>query len=1042
MLRGRMIWVTPMLELRIRCVLVLLAVWATVSMLGNVCLSAETQQTASENHSGVQGKVAALTPADYIRTDFTVEDGLLNNIIHAIVETDNGMLWIGTQSGLASFDGREFKAINLQTEGAPAQGTVHSLLESSTGDLWAATDAGVVRIPKRALDQFSPTLLSFYSVGTGRTEAESLLQTRDGVLWAGTNHGLYQEHSGKFVEIMPNVSVNCLTEGIDGHLLVTTNEGKLIEWDGHNIIPHKDLAGHLGVPETDIFEIFQDHRGTMWYSTHEGVLRRGPRDLPRLGPLRSSTTPAYRTYEDRQGNVWAVLETGVYRIIGDRIEDTPVPNVEPRCFHADREGGFWVGTNGNGLIHLKPRIVHMFTKADGLLSNIPMAVLQSHDGRLWVGCNCGLSVYDGKKFTSYAEKEGLSNSCVWSLAEDRKSNLWIATYAGGLFRFRDGRFTRYSLKQGLPNTVVVDVIVARDDSLWIATLNGVSHMQNEIFRNYTIAEGLSSNQVLSVYEDRSGTIWAATQGGIDRLVGERFVPFPTQQLPAGSLSSRFAEDSAGNLYALDSPKGIRLIRNDGLSTVNKDLTVLGMAESTQGDVWFSGTNGILRVGLRDLRNSPIDSNNPLDYEVIDRADGLNSVQSSIGNPNLAITSDNKLWVATVKGLAMVDFSRLRRVGRKPKVLVGAVVDGENNQLLDNKIELPPGGHHVELHMEAVDLASPEKIRLQYRLDGVDPMWLDANQSRTAVYTNVPTGSHAFHVRAIDSKGVWDRTGIVFQITQRPYFYQTAWFALLCLITLGLLAWAGSQWRVRLAQARAHLQMEERLSERARIARELHDTLLQSFQGLILSFQRVRNLLPGRPEQAVVVLDTALDKAERAITEGRDAIHDIRTVSEADGEFVGEISKLGTELAAERSVPDVATFRVVVEGNPKAINPFVKDEIYRIAREALRNAYGHAQARTVEAEVRFEDKLLRVRVRDDGVGIDEKHLGEAGRSGHYGLRGMRERARQIGGQLEVWTQVGAGTEIELRIPDSVAYKVGGNGKMSMAGWTHKGNDDKS
>jgi hypothetical protein len=173
--RGRMIWVTPMLELRIRCVLLFLAAWATVAMLGNVCLSTETQQTSSENHAGVQSKVAALTPADYIRNDFTVEDGLLNNIIHAIIETENGMLWIGTQSGLASFDGREFKTINLQTEGAPAQGTVHSLLESSTGDLWAATDAGVVRIPKHALDQFSPTLLSFYSVGTGHTEAESLV---------------------------------------------------------------------------------------------------------------------------------------------------------------------------------------------------------------------------------------------------------------------------------------------------------------------------------------------------------------------------------------------------------------------------------------------------------------------------------------------------------------------------------------------------------------------------------------------------------------------------------------------------------------------------------------------------------------------------------------------------------------------------------------------------------------------------------------------------------------------------------------------------
>jgi signal transduction histidine kinase/ligand-binding sensor domain-containing protein len=1007
-----------------------------------VPLKAETQQKVSGNRSSVQSPIATLTPADYIRTDFTVDDGLPNNIIHAIVETENGVLWIGTQSGLASFDGREFRPINIQTEGAPAQGTVHSLLESSTGDLWAATDAGVVRIPKTALDQFNPTLLTFYPVGRGPTEAESLLQTRDGVLWAGTNHGLYQEHTGKFVEVIANVSVNCLAQGIDGHLLVTTNEGKLIEWNGHNIIPHADLATRLGVPEADIFEVFQDHNGTTWYSTHEGLLRRGQKALPPLRPFGPSTAAAYRTYEDRQGYVWAVLGIGVYRINGDLLEGTPVPNVLPRCFHADREGGFWVGTNGNGLIHLKPRIVHMFTRADGLISNIPMAVLPSHDGRLWVGCNCGLSVYNGKRFRSYAEKDGLSNSCVWSLAEDRNSNLWIATYGGGLFRFRDGHFTQYSLKQGLPNTVAVHVIVAHDDSVWIATLDGISHMQNGYFRNYTISDGLSSNQVLSVYQDHSGTIWAATQGGVDRLVGDRFVQFPTQEPSPGSLSIRFAEDSTGNLYAIDSPKGIRLIRNNGLTTVNEDLKVVGMAESPQGDLWFSGTNGILRVHANDLKNSSVDPNTPLDYELMDRADGMNSVQSSIGNPNLAITPDNKLWVATVKGLAMLDLAKLPRLGRRPKVMIGAAIDGENHLFAGNEIVLGPGGHHVELHLEAVDLSSPGKTRLQYRFDGVDPIWLDASISRTAVYTNIPSGSHTFHVRATDSQGVWDRNGIEFQIIQRPYFYRTTWFTVLCVVALGLLAWAASQWRVRQAQARSHLQMEERLSERSRIARELHDTLLQSFQGLILSFQRVRNLLPGRPDQAAELLDTALDKAERAIMEGRDAIHDIRAVSDSDSEFVGEISKLGKELAADGNDPGTAIFRVVVEGNPNAINPLVKDEIYRIVREAMRNAYSHAQARTVEAEVRFEDKLLRVRVRDDGIGIDEKHLGEAGRSGHYGLRGMRERAMQIGGQLDVWTQPGAGTEIELKIPDWVAYKVDGNGKMNMAGWTHKRDDDKS
>jgi signal transduction histidine kinase/ligand-binding sensor domain-containing protein len=969
-----------------------------------------------------------LSPADYIRTDFTVEDGLPDNVVDAIVETQDGVLWVGTQSGLASFDGRQFSPINLQAQGLPAQGAVHSLLESSNGDLWIGTQAGVVRIPKRALDQFSPSLLTFYRLGSGPSnEVEALLQGRDGALWAGTNHGLFREDHGKFVEVIADVSVSRIAETFDSHLLVVS-EGKVIEWDGHKAVPHPDLAASLGVPEGDIFDVFQARDGTMWYSTHEGILRRGRKPLPRLRPLAASTTAAFRTYEDPQGNPWVVSGTGVYRISGDVMEDTPVPNVLPRCFHADRDGGFWVGTNGNGLIHLKRRIVHMFTRKDGLLSDIPMSVLSTQDGRLWVGCNCGLSVYDGKGFTSYSEKDGLSNSCVWSLAEDQNRDLWIATYGGGLFRFRDGRFLQYSVEQGLPGKIVLQVIVARDGSLWMATTEGVSHLQNGHFRNYTIADGLSSNQAHAIYQDRSGTVWAATQGGLDRLIGERFVPFSSAPPQDGPSVVRLGEDSQGNLYTADSPKGFSMLKNNKLITVGDDFQVLGMVESPGRDLWLSGTNGVLRIRLSDLQSSLDDHDAPLNYELVDRSDGLESIQCSVGRPNMAITRDNKLWVATVKGLAMLDLAHLPVVVRKPTVLIGAIVDGKSTSPSSTGTVLPPGTHHVELHLGAVDIASPEKIRLQYRLDGVDPVWLDANASRTAVYTNIPIGSHAFRVRASDSNGVWDPNGIVYSITQRPYFYQTTWFVLLCLAALGFLAWAGSQWRVRHAHAHAHIQMEERLSERARIARELHDTLLQRFQGLILNFQRARNLLPQQPDRAIESLDVALDRAERAIMEGRDAIHDMRASAPVDGDFAKEISLLGKELASEKEHSGSPTFRVVVEGSPKAIDPVVRDEIYRIAREALRNAYGHAHARTIEAEIRYEEKLLRVRIRDDGIGINETHLGEKGRAGHYGLQGMRERAVNIGAQLDVWSQDGAGTEIELRVPDRIAYKANGAGRI--------------
>lgn len=999
--------------------------WATsvlVAVLGPFGFAQQTQNAPRAIAPGVQAPIEALKPADYIRTDFAVEDGLPDNVVNAIVETENGVLWVGTQAGLASFDGREFRPLNLQTEGEPAQGTIHSLLESSNGDLWVGTDVGVVRIPKAALNQFRPELLTFYRLGSGPSnEVQALLQGRDGTLWAGTNRGLYREDSGKFVEVISGAAFSRIAETLDSHLLIVGG-GKLIEWDGHKSVPRSDLAADVGVPESDVFDIFQDAGGTVWYSTQEGIFRRGRKPLPQLRPFAAATATSFRRpVADTEGNFWVVSGMGVYRVNRDVMEDTPVPDVHPRCFYADREGGYWVGTNGNGLIHFKRRIVKMFTMADGLISNIPMAVLSSHDGKLWIGCNCGLSAYDGKKFTSYREKDGLLNSCVWSLAEDKNGDLWIGTYGGGLFQLSGGRFVQYGPGQGLASKVVTQIVVARDGSLWIATPDGISHMRNGHFQNYTTSDGLSSNQVLSVFEDHSGTVWAATQGGIDRLTGKRFVPFPAQASD-GTFAIRFAEDSAGDLYTTNSPKGISLIRANQLVPVSEELKAAGMVESPQHDLWFSGTNGILRVRSSDLRNSFDEHDVPLAYELIDRSDGLISMQCSVGSPNMAITPDNKLWVATVKGLAMLDLAQLPRVRRKPKVFIGAVIDGKNELPSDSRTVLPPGTHHVEFHLQAVDLASPEKIRLEYRLDGVDTLWLDANASRIAVYTNIPIGSHSFHVRATDGNGVWDRNGIVYHVTQRPHFYQTIWFLFLCVVALAFLAWSAFQWRMRQMQAQAHIQMEERLSERARIARELHDTLLQSFQGLILNFQRARNLLPARPDQAIESLDTALDRAEHAIMEGRDAIHDMRASAPADSDLAGEITALGKELASEDGHSGSPSFRVVVEGSPKAIRPVVRDEIYRIAREALRNAFGHAHARTVEAEIRYEERLLRVRVRDDGIGIKQTHLGEAGRTGHYGLKGMRERAKQIGAQLEVWSEHEAGTEIELQVPDTVAYNA--------------------
>lgn len=970
------------------------------------------------------GSVVALgssrTTDDYIRTNFTVEDGLPDNVVNAIIQTGNGLLWVGTESGLASFDGREFILHDLHIAGAPHQGAVESLVEASNGDLWVGTHAGVVLIPRDALDQFDPKQLIYYQLSPGASDAvESLYQTRDGAIWVGTNRGLYRKESGKFVSVISATSVNRIAESLDGHLLLITGRG-FVEWDGHRIVEHPGLAASLGVHDDQIINVFQDRTGTMWYCTETGIVRRGRRPFARFQPYQVSRTKAFRTYEDPQGGVWVVSGIGLYRAIADRLE-TPASDIRARSFYPAKDGELWVGTNGSGLIRLKHRVVRMYTGVDGLPNDIAMAVLSSHDGKIWVGGNCGLSVFEGERFKVYREKDGLLNSCVWALAEDQNRDLWIGTYGGGLFRFRDGHFGQYSMEQGLVSKVVLQIAVARDGSLWIATPDGVSHMQNGHFQNYTVAEGLSSNQVFSVYQDRSGSVWAQTQGGIDRLVGDRFVPLPAAQTSDGPLSIRLAEDSFGDLYTMNSPKGISLIENNRLIAVNENLKVRDMVESSQHDLWFSGIDGIIRIARNDLKKSVTDRDAPLDYARFDRADGMSSIQCSVGAPNMAITPDDKLWVATVKGLAMLDLARLLQANTKPKVFVGAVTIGNSKGLAGRELVLAPGTHHVELHLEAVDLASPEKVRLQYRMDSVDAAWLDADASRTAIYTNIPAGTHAFHVRVSGSDGAWDRIGILYNITQRPYFYQMTWFRLVSVSALVFLLFAAYLIRVRHIIRQTHIRHEERLVERERIARELHDTLLQSFQGLTLHFQRARNLLPGRAAEAIQTLDRALDGAEQAIVEGRDAIHDLRSSAPAALSLAEEITSLGEELVAKDRNEDPVQFRVVIEGSAQTLHQNVHIEIFRIAREGLRNAFCHSHACRIETEIAYTNNLLRLRIRDDGKGMDPDMRKRGERTGHWGLAGMRERAERLSGELDVWSEPGAGTEVDLRVPASIAYQ---------------------
>jgi PAS domain S-box-containing protein len=735
--------------------------------------------------------------SSYVRKNFTIEDGLPTNEVYAILQTQNGFLWVGTDAGLARFDGQRFTPINIGL-GVAQQIPVRSLLTTPEGDLWVGTDAGLARIPSAALDHFDRALVTMYHVGVGQSDQILCIhRSRAGTLWVGTSGGLYRFDRGNFFSIIPRDMISRIEESSDGHLLIITGHG-FVEWDGARIIPHPEIAQQLGVSTNSVFHVFEDHEGVTWFCTSEGVARRVGGRITRIEPYGLARGAAWRVYEDPQGSMWVIAQLGFFRASATGLEPLfPSLGSAARFAYSDREGNLWVSEENEGLVRFKDRAVWMYTTFDGLPNNRTRTVMRSHDGTLWVGNNYGgISRFDGKRFQNYNEKDGLSNSYVWAMAEDTEQNLWIGTWGGGLYRFRDGHFTQYSEQEGLPSKVVVCIVAARDGSLWIATDHGLSHMQNGHFRNYSVADGLSSDLITTVYQDRSGTIWVGTSVGVDRLVGDRFVTVPGDARSSNAPVRTLREDSSSDLYAFSEVNGISRLKDNRLVSVNETLAWGSMIESAQQDLWFSGRQGIFRVAAGGLRHAEQDRESPLDYSSFGPDDGMNSKEcDGWGQPNMAITSDDTLWVATVKGLARLDLRRLHRRIHKPAIYIEEIDVGRAKVAPGRELVLHPGTYHVEFHFSAVDLVSPEKIRLQYRLDGVDPLWLDADSTRTAIYNSIPVGAHSFHIRACNRDGVWDRGGIVYSVVQQPFLYETTWFRLSALAVIGLLVAGLYRWRV-------------------------------------------------------------------------------------------------------------------------------------------------------------------------------------------------------------------------------------------------------
>jgi len=977
----------------------------------------------------------SLDVSQYAHTAWKVRDGFTQGAILAIAQAPDGYLWLGTEFGLYRFDG--VRAIPWHSpSGAdlPSQ-HIYCLLVARDGTLWIGTQGGAASWKDGKLRRYPE--LDGQSIS-------SFLEDREGTIWSSGQKDFYPPH----ICAIEKTGVDCYGDG-----------GSL------------SRGGSVA-------KMYEDAKATVWAVARYGIWRWRP-GPPEFYPLPFGIDTTYGITEDDAGNLLLGLAGGIRRFHDGKTEAFRLPgklqSFTVRTILDDRDGGLWIAAYHAGLIHVHQGKVEVFRQADGLSNDEVEALYEDRENNLWVATEDGLDRFRNTAVATFSIKEGLSNGQVRSVLADEDGSVWIAT-PGGLDRWSDGQITTYNHRDGMLNGLSpASLFQDRSRRLWLSTTQDIGYLEGNRFVAVT---STYDGRLLDIAQDSAGDIWMADQrGGLLHLSSGKLV----ERIPWSSLGhkdfaiSLAADASRGGIWlgffggsisyfasgkiretyssanglgggsvtnlqvekdgalwaATDS--GLSRMKNGRFATLDRQNglscdPIHWMIRDDEGSFWLYTPCGLLRLARSEIDAWTLALDNGratnlvLHPKVFDNYDGVTAHEQAYRpyNPPITKSLDGRIWFVPFDGVSVIDPRHLPFNKVPPPVHIERITANGKTYDASNGLRLPPRIRDLKIDYTALSFVVPEKVQFRYQLEGQDRNWREVANDREVQYSNLAPGNYVFRVTAANNSGVWNEEGAALDFAIAAAYYQTNWFLALCAAAFLGLLYALYELRLRQLTREFTMGLEARVSERTRIARELHDTLLQSLHGLMFQFQAVRNLLPLRTEMAIQVLDVAISRTEQAITEGRDAIQDIRSNTVAQSDLPELLTATGSELAGLQKINDNSpTFAMTVEGERKRLSPIIQEEVYQVARELFRNAFRHAEARRIEADIRYDDRVLRLRIRDNGKGIDLKVLQQGG-NGHWGLRGARERAERIGAQLDFWSEAGAGTEVQLTVPARIAY----------------------
>jgi ligand-binding sensor domain-containing protein/signal transduction histidine kinase len=1033
---------------------------------------------APHSHTGPRPVRLSVIDGNDIRfSRLSTAQGLSQTRVAGIVQDNQGFMWLGTQNGLDRYDGYEYKVFTHDParENSLSCGFIHSIFKDHSGTLWVGCDHFLDRFDN-VTETFTHYHLGADAPGVASNFVNQMSQDRTGLLWLATGNGLFRLNpdTGQIVHYvhdplnpfsLSNDQVKSTLEDSSGRFWVVDGDD-LEEFDRTN--GRVTLRNRLDKGVGFSASLCEDHLGVLWITYiaggHGSGLAVFDRSSRRLIPYslydKASGKRIYGGFmaaiEDHKNTLWfASFGAGLlkfdrehqvfirYRNHPSDLESLAENRVISLC--EDREGNIWAGLHAKEPNLFRTEVAQFMplsrnqNNPNSLGETFVNAVYQDHAGVLWTGTTGALNRIDSRSGQSVSYPppgSGFSNDII-AINEDTSGTLWVGTYGAGLSRFdpKTGRYKTFLHRPGDPSSlssnIVSRLLVDHEGTMWIATYNGLDRFntKDESLVTYKQYKNSDEEQYLNIAEDQTGSLWIGSVGGVNRFDPKtgQFTVYAHKVGDPGSLSDDIVlsvyVDHSGAIW-VGTENGLNKLNaengafthyfvKDGLPS-NEVSCVLG---DESGMLWMSTNRGLSKldpIANKFTNYSTVDGLPGNDLTGWDACFKNRSGEMFFGGFSGGVAFFPKNVTSTSYPLTLV-LTEFKLGGRG--VEVGPHSPLPKSISYADNLTLSHDQTIFSLRFAALTYYNPAANKYRYRLEGLDNDWIEVgSDSRVATFSTLPVGKYTFRVQTATRHGAWSEPGLALTINSLPPWWATLWFRSVCVVTAVAIIWMFYRLRLKQVAAGIRARMEARLGERERIARDLHDTLLQSVQALILMFHTASRRIPDW-EPVRQDMERALGFADQVLMEGRDQVRSLRTSPVPTGELQTAFQQVAEELSFDRN----STFKAIVEGSVRELHPIIREESYSVGREAIINAVRHSEGRNIEIEIIYDSQEFRLRIRDDGRGIDPDVLKKGGRDDHWGLQGMRERAARVGGHLNVWSRPGSGTEVELTVPAATAYR---------------------